>query len=414
MDASIIAVGTELLFGQVVNTNAAYISRGLQLLGVDVLYHYTVGDNPGRMRDVIGRALSETSIVVLSGGLGPTQDDLTKEILAEVMGVRLVPDDRALHEIESFFIRIGRGMTDNNRKQAMMPEGAAVFYNTCGTAPGFALEKGERTAIALPGPPSELSVMFEASVIPYLEGRSGYAIRHRMLRFYGIGESQLETDLRGLIGGQTDPTFATYAKEGECSLRIASKRRTLWEAEEAVARAEEDVLAVVGHYMYSDSDEELCTVTARALVDSGLTLASAESCTGGLFASALVSFPGVSAVFDRGYITYSNEAKEQDLGVSTALIDKHGAVSGEVAAAMASGAREAAGTDIGISVTGVAGPDGGTAGKPVGLAWMAVADASGAITYKYIGVDKGRDGNRRLTVLAMLGMLRRYLLDRKG
>jgi nicotinamide-nucleotide amidase len=331
--------------------------------------------------------------------------------VAEALGARLVPDERALAEIEGFFGRIGRPMTDNNRKQAMLPEGATVFYNTRGTAPGFTLEKDGRTAIALPGPPSELTAMFESDVIPYLEGRAGAAIRHRMLRFYGIGESQLETGLKELIDGQTDPTFATYAKEGECSLRIASKRPTREEAEEAVARAERDVLAIVGKYLYSDADEELRTVTARALVESGRTLATAESCTGGLFASALVSYPGVSAAFDRGYITYSNEAKTEALGVPPALIGEHGAVSEEVAAAMATGAREAAGADIGVSVTGVAGPDGGTDEKPVGLAWMAIADASGVRTYRHFGRDRGRDANRRVVVLAMLDMLRAYLTN---
>jgi nicotinamide-nucleotide amidase len=412
MRASIIAVGTELLFGQIVNTNAAYLSRELQSLGMDVLYHYTVGDNADRMRDTLVRALDETDLVITSGGLGPTQDDMTKEIIAEVAGARLVPDDRALSEIASFFAKIGREMTDNNRKQAMLPEGATVFYNARGTAPGFAIapEPGGKTVIALPGPPSELVAMFESSVIPYLGTRADAAIYHRMLRFYGIGESQLETDLSGLIDGQTDPTFATYAKEGECSLRIASKRRTREEAEAAVETAEREVLAIAGDYMYSDRDEELSAVTARLLLESGLTLSSAESCTGGMFASALVSYPGISDVFDRGYITYGNEAKTEELGVPASLIESCGAVSEEVAAAMAAGCREAAGTDIGVSVTGVAGPSGGTEDKPVGLAWMAIADANGVAARRLLSRNKGRDVNRRVTVLAMLDMLRRYLL----
>jgi nicotinamide-nucleotide amidase len=414
MNASIIAVGTELLFGQIVNTNAAYISRELQLLGIDVLYHHTVGDNPARMRETLASAVSETDLVITTGGLGPTQDDLTKEIIAEIMGARLARDDRALAEIESFFRRAGRAMTDNNRKQAMTPEGATVFYNARGTAPGFAMEKDGKVIIALPGPPSELKAMFEADVIPYLERRTDAVISHRTLRFYGIGESQLETDLRPLIDGQTDPTFATYAKEGECSLRIASKRRTRGEAEAAVERAEREVLAIAGNHMYSDRDEELRTVTARLLLESGLTLASAESCTGGLFASALVSYPGVSAVFDRGYVTYSNEAKISALGVSASLIEAHGAVSEEVAAAMAAGAREAAGVDLGIAVTGIAGPDGGTEDKPVGFAWMALAGADGVKTRRHAGIDRGRDANRRIATLAMLNLLYRHLMNNRS
>jgi nicotinamide-nucleotide amidase len=411
MNASIIAVGTELLFGQVVNTNAAYVSRELQLLGIDVLYHYTVGDNPGRMKETFARALAETDLVIATGGLGPTQDDLTKEIIAEVMGVRLVPDDRALSEIEGFFRRVGRAMTDNNRKQALTPEGGTVLYNARGTAPGFVLEKDGKTVIALPGPPSELKAMFAEGVVPYLEKKADAVISHRTLRFYGIGESQLETDLRPLIDGQTDPTFATYAKEGECSLRIASKRRTREEAEAAVKRAEREVLAIAGKYMYSDEDEELRTVTARLLIGSGLTLASAESCTGGLFASALVSYPGVSAVFDRGWVTYSNEAKTGELGVPAALIETHGAVSEEVAAAMAEGARAAAGADLGDSVTGVAGPDGATEDKPAGFAWIALASAGGVRTRRHAGLDRGRDANRRIATLAMLNLLYRYLKE---
>ncbi|MDR1495943.1 MAG: competence/damage-inducible protein A [Clostridiales Family XIII bacterium] len=411
MNTSVIAVGTELLFGQVINTNAAYLSRELQTLGFNVLYHYTVGDNPARLRATLGRALADTDIIVTSGGLGPTQDDLTKEIIAETMGTRLVCDERALAEIESLFKRLGRGMTDNNRKQAMMPDGATVFYNPRGTAPGFALKRDDKTVIALPGPPAELTAMFETSALPYLERMTDSVIRHRTLRFYGIGESQLETDLRSLIDGQTDPTFATYAKEGECSLRVASKRRTREEADAVVERAVREVISMVGDHLYSDKDEELRTVAARLLIESGLTLAVAESCTGGLFASELVSYPGISEVFDRGYVTYSNEAKTEELGVDPALIERYGAVSEDVAVAMAEGAREAAGVDIGVSVTGVAGPDGGTEEKPVGLAWMALADASGAYARRHMSINRGRNSNRRVTTLAMLDLLYRYLKD---
>jgi nicotinamide-nucleotide amidase len=338
---------------------------------------------------------------------------MTKEIIAEVMGARLAPDERALSEIESFFKKIGRDMTDNNRKQAMLPEGATVFYNARGTAPGFAIASGGKTVIALPGPPSELIAMFESSVIPYLGEKADAAIYHRMLRFYGIGESQLETDLSGLIDGQTDPTFATYAKEGECSLRIASKRRTREEAEAVVDAAEREILAIAGDYMYSDRDEELSAVTARLLLESGLTLSSAESCTGGLFASSLIAYPGISDVFDRGFITYSNESKTGELGVPASLIESCGAVSEEVAVEMAAGCREASGTDIGVSVTGVAGPGGGTENKPVGLAWMAIADAGGVSARSLLSRNKGREINRKVAVLAMLNMLRRYLIGKQ-
>jgi nicotinamide-nucleotide amidase len=414
MDATIVAVGTELLFGQIVNTNAAYISRELQSLGVNVLYHHTVGDNEARMRDVFIRALAESDLVIASGGLGPTQDDMTKEVIADVAGAPLEPDGDALAQIESFFAGIGREMTENNRKQAMLPRGATIFYNPIGTAPGFALETSGKTVMALPGPPSELTAMFERSVVPYLAGKTDSVIYHRMLRFYGIGESQLETDLAPLITGQTDPTFATYAKEGECSLRIASKRPTRAEAEAAVRQAEQQVLALTGDCMYSDADEDMSAVAARLLIASGLTLASAESCTGGLFAATLISHPGASAAFDRGFITYSNASKTGELGVQDDLLEKNGAVSEEAATAMAKGCLLAAGTDIAISVTGVAGPDGGTKDNPVGLAWMAIADKHETITRRIETRDRGRNVNRRIVVLAMFNMLRKYLISKSN
>jgi nicotinamide-nucleotide amidase len=233
-----------------------------------------------------------------------------------------------------------------------------------------------------------------------------------MFRFYGIGESKLETELAPLIDGQTDPTFATYAKEGECSLRVASKRTTIEEAKSAVLEAGDKVRVIVGDYLYSDDDEELYEVVVRRLLEKGLSISTAESCTGGMFASTLISYVGASAVFDRGFVTYSNESKTRELAVPAAMIDEHGAVSEEVAAAMAKGAFKRAGTDIAMAVTGVSGPDGGTEEKPVGMSWIAIADRGGVITKKYRRMkDRGRNANRRVTVLAMLDMLNRYLKD---
>jgi nicotinamide-nucleotide amidase len=457
MNASVITVGTELLFGQIVNTNAAYISRGLQLLGIDVLYHYTVGDNPGRMRATIGRALTETDLVILTGGLGPTQDDLTKEVVAELMGVQLVPDQKAFTDIAIYYKSIGREMTENNRKQAMNPQGATVFYNTCGTAPGFALRTENGAAIALPGPPSELAVMFEKDVVPWLEGTTGSVIFHKTLRFYGIGESKLETVLRPLIDGQTDPTFATYAKEGECSLRIASKRGSRKESEDAVMKAEKEVLSIVGDYLYSDRDEEMSVVTARTLLDKGTTLASAESCTGGLFAATFGSFPGIAQLFDHGYVTHSIQSITETFDIQLSLtggavagseggsvagseggtvagladrsvtgsaggsvaISEGGAVAGsaggsvagseEIALAMAVAARKKAGTDIGVSVAEIAAPDEGAASKPARFVWMAIADADGATAHRHMIHGTGTNVNQRIIVLAMINMLREYL-----
>ncbi|MDR1952877.1 MAG: competence/damage-inducible protein A [Clostridiales Family XIII bacterium] len=409
MKATILAVGTELLFGQVINTNAAYLSSRLQLLGVDVLYHFTVGDNPARAASALERSIAETDLVITSGGLGPTQDDLTKEIIAEVMGVNLVLDEGVLSSIEEFFREIGREMTANNRKQALIPEGASVFYNDVGTAPGFMIEKNGKTVVALPGPPRELHHLFQKDVLPYLERRTDGVIRYKLLRFYGIGESSLESKLTPLIDGQTDPTIATYAKEGECAVRIASKRKTGEEALAVVDAMEERVKNLVGEFLYSDDDRELSAVVAAKLMARNLTIASAESCTGGLFADSLIAVPGVSKSFDRGYITYSNESKIDLLGVPKDIIETFGAVSEETAVAMAEGARERAGTDIGVSVTGVAGSDGGSAEKPVGVAWICVCGANGRKTKKLVTRDRGRNLNRHIFMLEMMNQVNRYL-----
>jgi nicotinamide-nucleotide amidase len=403
-------VGTELLFGQIVNTNAAYLSEKLQMMGINVLYHYTVGDNPDRMRSTLRRAFEDTDLVITSGGLGPTQDDLTKEIITEILGDELVLDEKQLKELEEMFSKWNRPMTENNRKQAYVPSRATVFYNSAGTAPGFALKSEGHIAIALPGPPRELKHLFETWAIPYLEKLTDAVISHKLLRFYGIGESQLETDLLPLIDGQTDPTIATYAKEGECSLRIASRRATKAEADRAVDEMEDRVKAIAGKFLYSDEDEDLHSVAAHKLLASGLTLASAESCTGGLFAGQIIDIPGISAAFDRGFVTYSNASKTALLGVPAELIETHGAVNEEVAVAMAKGARNKAGTDIGIAVTGVAGPDGGTEEKPVGLAWIACAYGEDEIRIsRHFFRDRGRNWNRRSFVLDMFSVLNKVL-----
>jgi nicotinamide-nucleotide amidase len=405
LKATILSIGTELLFGQIVNTNTTYLSKQLQLLGIDVLYHFTVGDNEDRMRNAILRSFEETDLIITTGGLGPTQDDATKEIIAEVMNDKLELDQSVLDGIQSFFDRIGREMTENNKKQAYLPSRCEPFYNDVGTAPGFALENDGKIVIALPGPPREMTYMFQKSGLPYLESKTNSVIFYKILRMWGIGESQLETDLLPLIDVQTDPTLATYAKEGECSVRIASKRATLEEAKQAVAEMEANVMNIVGEFVYSDNDEDLQSVTLNALKTEGLKLATAESCTGGLFAKTMTDFAGSSAVLDRGWVTYSNEAKTDMLGVDADIIATKGAVSPEVAAQMATGALSKSNADISISVTGIAGPDGGSEEKPVGLAYIGIATKDGVHTYKYFSNNKGREWNRYNTMIYMCGKL---------
>ena len=346
MKTAILSIGTELLFGQITNTNTVYLSQKLNMLGYDVMYHYTVGDNPERVRDMIRLAFQDCDLVITTGGLGPTQDDLTKEMVCQVMGDELVMMDEVMSELESYFEKLGRPMTENNKKQAYVPSRAEVFINHEGSAPGFALEKDGKYVICMPGPPREMTSMFEDSVMPYLQSMSEDVIYYRMLRAFGIGESALETKLLDLIDDQTDPTLATYAKEGECSLRIASKRKTEAEAREAVDEMVEKVKERVGEFIYSCDDEELVQVVCRKLMEKGLTLSSAESCTGGKFAAAVTDIPGISAVFQRGLVTYSNQAKMDELGVKAETLEKYGAVSEETAMEMVEGRCQAGGAGL--------------------------------------------------------------------
>ncbi|MDR0853763.1 MAG: competence/damage-inducible protein A [Clostridiales Family XIII bacterium] len=416
--ATILSIGTELLFGQTVNTNAAEVSLELQALGIGVLYHHTVGDNPGRMREVLELSLKESDIVITTGGLGPTQDDITKELIAEVMGVGTEFNEEALTRMTEMFQRLGRkNFTENNKKQAYLPVGSTVFQNDEGTAPGFALRGSTgsdfrgKVAIALPGPPREMRAMLKKDVIPYLAGLSDAALYQKNLRFYGVGESALETLLLPLIDGQTDPTIATYAKDGECIVRIASMRGTEAEAEAAVLEAVLKVKAIAGKYLYSSEGEELSEVVVRKLREKGLVLAAAESCTGGLFAKNVTDISGASAVFDRGFVTYSNEAKTELLGVPEAVIEEFGAVSRETAELMSEGALQNSAADIAIAVTGIAGPEGGTEEKPVGLCYISVSrndEASKTILTESIKktiIQRSRSYIRSIAVLEMFNQL---------
>lgn len=409
MKTAILSIGTELLFGQITNTNTVYLSQKLNMLGYDVMYHYTVGDNPERVRDMIRLAFQDCDLVITTGGLGPTQDDLTKEMVCQVMGDELVMMDEVMSELESYFEKLGRPMTENNKKQAYVPSRAEVFINHEGSAPGFALEKDGKYVICMPGPPREMTSMFEDSVMPYLQSMSEDVIYYRMLRAFGIGESALETKLLDLIDDQTDPTLATYAKEGECSLRIASKRKTEAEAREAVDEMVEKVKERVGEFIYSCDDEELVQVVCRKLMEKGLTLSSAESCTGGKFAAAVTDIPGISAVFQRGLVTYSNQAKMDELGVKAETLEKYGAVSEETAMEMVEGLRRVSGSDVCVSVTGIAGPGGGSDAKPVGLVYIGFVYGGKKLCRKLQTGDDSRQWNRQYSLLSMLDIINKNI-----
>lgn len=413
LKSAILSVGTELLFGQITNTNTVYLSQKLNLLGIDVMYHETVGDNPERVRESMRRLLAEVDLVITTGGLGPTQDDLTKEMAAEVMGVPLVLHQESLDYLTSMFQKLGRQMTHNNEKQAYLPgpSDGRIFPNPGGTAPGCVFEKGEKRIVCLPGPPREMKNMFEQHVFSYLSGLSQSVIYSGILRLFGIGESALEDALKDLISGQTDPTLATYAKEGEVTLRITSKRTTLQQAKAAVEEMEKAVAQRVGRYIYNYEDEELAEVVCKKLVEENVSVSCAESCTGGMFASRLIDFPGISSVFERGLVTYSNRAKMEELGVSEDTLRRFGAVSKETAQEMTAGLKKKTGSRLCISVTGVAGPDGGTEEKPVGLVYICADLDGNAVCREYRMRAVSRNWNRNYTVMHMLDLIRHMLME---
>ena len=409
MKTSILAVGTELLFGQTVNTNAAYLSEKLNLMGFDVMYHFVVGDNPARLKERLADAFTDTDLVILTGGLGPTQDDLTKEMVAEYMGVEMHLDERVVDDLNAIFAKRGGNMPENNMKQAYLPDGCTPFYNASGTAPGFALEKDGKVAICLPGPPREMKWLFENGVRDYLEKFMEKKMVYRVIRPIGIGESDLEMLLMPLIDGQTDPTIATYAKEGECTLRVASQRESEEEASAAVDEMTERVRKLAGEYIYSLENEELNEVVVRILKEKGLTIASSESCTGGMFAAAITDVAGASDVISSSYVTYSNESKIKELGVPAETIERFGVVSKETAEAMAAGTKKRSGADIAVSITGFAGPE-SDPGHEAGEAYIgyAVGDIRGHIE---IHTSRNfRTWNRRYFTLMMLRAV--YMLIR--
>ena len=402
MKTAILTVGTEILFGQIVNTNAAYLSRELNNLGFDVMYHYCVGDTPKRLLELIHLAFRDCDMIITTGGLGPTQDDLTKETIAKAMGERIVVSDMAMEALKSHYRKSERPMTENNLKQAYMPESAEVLPNDQGTAPGFWLEKDGKIIVSMPGPPREMTNMFSKEVMPRLRSLQDSVIHYRILRTFGLGESKMETVLLPLIDEQTDPTIATYAKEGECSLRIASKRATLQEAKKAVDDMSQRVMDIIGEYVYSQDNEDLKDVVGRLLISKNITVSCAESCTGGLFAGTLTDIPGISCVFDRGIVTYSNKAKMEELGVKEDTLETFGAVSSQTAAEMAEGLAEKTGSDLCISVTGIAGPDGGSLQKPVGTAYVGIRWKGNTEIIKIQRRNVNRKWNRNYAVLSML------------
>lgn len=409
MQAEIIAVGTELLLGHTINTDAAHVARALAELGIDVFGSRVVGDNAERLEKALRDGLRENDMLVTTGGLGPTDDDLTRETVARVAGAPLEEHAESLARLKDYFG--SRPMGANQRRQALLPRGCAVFANTVGTAPGCAVATPEgKLIIMLPGPPSELLPMLRECVMPFLARRQRGAICSHMVRTFGIGEGDGALLLADLTP-KANPTVATYATDTEMYVRVTAKGGDAREAAALAAPVLADVRQRLGAYVYGVDVPHLQAVVVDALTRRGRTLATAESCTGGLLAAMITDVPGASAVFHAGVVTYANEAKTRLLGVPPALLARVGAVSPEVARHMAEGVRRRHGSDWGIGITGIAGPGGGTPEKPVGLVYIALSGADG--TWLRVMRPTGRAMPRAWTRMRAAGhaldMLRRAL-----
>lgn len=409
MKCAIVSVGTEILFGQITNTNSVYLSRQLNLLGFDVLYHYTVGDNDGRLSEILRFALNDCDMVFTTGGLGPTQDDMTKETVTHIFGDVLVEDEASMKNLKQKAKLWNNKMTPNNLKQAMMPSKAIVFANDTGSAPGFAVERNRKHIISMPGPPKEMTTMFENHILPWLERFRSDTIYYRVIRCFGIGESLLETKLLDIINNQTDPTIATYAKRGECTIRVASKRKTEDEAMESVNACVDDIVSRLSDYVFSTDDESLPQVVGKKLIENNISISCAESCTGGMFADELTSVAGISEVFDRGFVTYTERAKIDELNVCSQTIEENTVYSSEIAEEMAKGVYAVTGSRICISITGVAGPDAVSDDKPAGLAYIGVS-VDGVTNIEEIRVrNVSRNSNRAYFTMHMFDLVNKTI-----
>ena len=407
--AELIAVGTELLLGNIANTDAQMISQGLSQLGINVYYHTVVGDNPQRVRQAVDIARGRADILITTGGLGPTCDDLTKVAVAQAFGKELVYHEPSAQRIRERFAQRGTPVTENNFQQAMVPEGCTVLDNDWGTAPGVAFQAGGTHVLMLPGPPRECAMMFRHRALPYLQKLSDGVIASRTVKAFGIGESAAEALLRDLMNALHNPTLAPYAKPTGTELRITAHAPTREEALRLIAPVEEQVKAILGDKVIGvdvDSLEEVCFALLK---DRGLTVGTAESCTGGLLAKLLTDLPGSSAVFRGGVVSYTNGVKAGLLGVPQDLLDRYGAVSPQVAEAMARGAKAALGCDIALSTTGVAGPDADDRGNPIGLVYLGLAWGDQCRVTEFRAGPVERERVRRQAAQTALDLLRRHL-----
>ena len=425
MRAEILAVGTELLLGQIVNSNAAFLSQELNSLGIDCFYQTVVGDNKNRIKECLKIAFERANLVITTGGLGPTSDDLTVETCAEFFDTKMFLDEEALKDIKKIFERRKIHMVKSNEKQALRPLGSLIIPNPTGTAPGVIWDvtekinkKETKILVCLPGVPSEMKLMWAGAMNSSLSQMlfEGKQLFYKELKFYGIGESALAERVQDFLD-MDDPTVAPLASEGECKLRIATKAESKDEAFEKISQTEKNIIKRVGEYIYGSDSDTLESVVARLFTEKKLSLTIAESCTGGLLSKRLTDIPGSSVFFKCSIVSYSNESKEKILGVSSSLINSKGAVSEEVAEEMAKGALKLSGSDISISITGIAGPTGDTPDKPLGLVFVSFCwqeKNSKEIFTKNFRLDfgnAGRNNVRYRTTQECLNLLRKHLLE---
>ena len=410
MNAEIISVGTELLLGHTVNTDATIVAQALSELGINLLYACTVGDNAGRLKSALEQALQRSDLVITTGGLGPTKDDLTKETMAETVGKPLVEDADSLERIKQYFK--GRYCSENQLKQALLPQGCTVLPNDVGTAPGCVVsDRQGKRIIMLPGPPAELTPMLYRYAVPFLQQAEQSAIYSDHIHVFGKGEGAVAEEIAAYLDG-ANPTAATYAKDGEMFVRVTAKAKTKQEAEALCRPVTKEIVAILGDVVYGVNTDSLEQTVVNALKSRGETVAAAESCTGGLVSKRLTDIAGASAVFEMGACTYSNRIKHKLLHVPQELLEQYGAVSEQVAKAMAQGVRKTAGSTYGIGITGIAGPGGGTAEKPVGLVYIGFTNGTETWVKKLGGVqtaERSREYYRMISASAALNMLRRYL-----
>jgi nicotinamide-nucleotide amidase len=399
MNAEIIAVGSELLLGQIVNSNARFISQQLAGIGINVFFHTVVGDNPDRLKSVIEIAEKRSNLIIFTGGLGPTKDDLTKETIARHLGKKLVMDQEALESIELYFKKGNRIMTENNKKQALVLEDSTILPNHHGMAPGMMIEKGNCIYMLLPGPPKEMEPMFLHFGTAALskQVKTDEKIVSRVLRFFGIGEAALETEIIDLIDRQTNPTIAPLAADGECTLRLTAKHQDLQTAEGMLDEVEGYIKARVGQFLYGYDNTSLVAELMQVLKEKELTISAAESLTGGLFQQELTSVPGVSSVLKGGVVCYTNEVKKNVLKVKPETIDTYGVVSQECAKELAENVAALVSTDIGISFTGVAGPA-ELEGKPVGTVYIGISIKGKQTVVEKLELGGSREANRSRSV----------------